>query len=97
MPGLVLAFSIAMAGPLLANLPNVVFGFDQTPLSPILVSILLGLFLRNAVGLPVVYQAGLELALKKILRVGVALLGLFLGTAIHDTTQVAGAGMVYLA
>ncbi|MFP6654814.1 MAG: putative sulfate exporter family transporter, partial [Myxococcota bacterium] len=81
MPGLVLAFLIAMAGRLLANLPNAAFGFDKTPLSPILVAILLGLFLRNAIGLPMVYQAGLELALKKILRIGVALLGIRLSLA----------------
>ena len=132
LPGLVLAFLIAMSGRLLAELPTAALGFDKTPLSPILVAILLGLLLRNAIGLPTVYEAGLQLALKKVLRIGVALLGirlslaatgaiglvalifypylghtlfdgnatligLFMGTAIHDTAQVAGAGMVYLA
>jgi len=81
MPGLLLAFGIAMAGRVLANLPNAVFGFDKTPVSPILVAILLGLFLRNAIGLPTVYEAGLQLALKKVLRVGVALLGIRLSLA----------------
>ncbi|HIG72575.1 MAG: putative sulfate exporter family transporter [Myxococcales bacterium] len=80
-PGLVLAFTIAMAGRVLANLPNSAFGFENTPLSPILVSIILGLFIRNAIGLPTVYEAGLQLALKKVLRVGVALLGIRLSLA----------------
>jgi uncharacterized integral membrane protein (TIGR00698 family) len=80
-PGLVLAFAIAMAGRVLANLPNAAFGFEKTPLSPILVAILLGLFVRNAIGLPAVYEAGLQLALKKVLRVGVALLGIRLSLA----------------
>ncbi len=81
LPGLALALLIAGAGQLLADLPNLAFGFDKTPISPILVSILLGLFVRNAIGLPTVYEAGLQLALKKILRVGVALLGIRLSLA----------------
>jgi len=62
MPGLALALLIAMAGRVLANLPNAAFGFEKTPLSPILVAILLG-------------------ALKKVLRIGVALLGIRLSLA----------------
>jgi uncharacterized integral membrane protein (TIGR00698 family) len=53
-----------------------VLGFDKSPLSPILVAIALGLVIRNAIGLPSVYEPGLQLALKRILRLGVALLGL---------------------
>ncbi|MEO2166797.1 MAG: putative sulfate exporter family transporter, partial [bacterium] len=51
------------------------------PLSPILVAILLGLVLRNAVGLPTIFAPGLEIALKRVLRVGVALLGIRLSLA----------------
>jgi uncharacterized integral membrane protein (TIGR00698 family) len=85
MPGLALALLIALAGRLLADLPSAAFGFDKTPLSPILVAILLGLLLRNAIGLPDVYEAGLQLALKKVLRIGVALLGIRLSLATTGT------------
>ena len=85
MPGLALALLIAMAGRLLADLPTAALGFDKTPLSPILVAILLGLFLRNAIGLPDVYDAGLQLALKKVLRIGVGLLGIRLSLAAAGT------------
>ena len=81
MPGLALALLIALAGRMLAELPTAALGFDNTPLSPILVAILLGLLLRNAIGLPSVYEAGLQLALKKVLRIGVALLGIRLSLA----------------
>jgi uncharacterized integral membrane protein (TIGR00698 family) len=37
--------------------------------------------IRNAIGLPAVYEPGLQLALKKVLRVGVALLGIRLSFA----------------
>jgi uncharacterized integral membrane protein (TIGR00698 family) len=76
MPGLALAFLIAMAGRVLADLPTGSLGLEKTPISPILAAIILGLVIRNAVGLPTVYEAGLQLALKKVLRVGVALLGI---------------------
>ncbi|HEB88734.1 MAG TPA: putative sulfate exporter family transporter [Deltaproteobacteria bacterium] len=81
LPGLALALLIAMAGRLLADLPTAALGFEKSPLSPILVAILLGLLIRNAIGLPDVYEAGLELALKKVLRIGVALLGIRLSLA----------------
>ncbi len=77
LPGLALALSLAALGTLMAEwIGTQVLGFDKTPLSPILVAILLGLLIRNTIGLPSVYEPGLQLALKKILRVGVALLGI---------------------
>jgi len=76
MPGLALALLIAMAGRLIAELPTMAFALEKSPISPILAAIVLGLVIRNAIGLPNVYEAGLQLALKKILRVGVALLGI---------------------
>jgi uncharacterized integral membrane protein (TIGR00698 family) len=76
MPGLALAFLIAMAGRLLADLPTAALGLDKAPVSPILAAIVLGLVIRNAIGLPTVFEAGLQLALKKVLRIGVALLGI---------------------
>jgi uncharacterized integral membrane protein (TIGR00698 family) len=76
MPGLALAFLIAMAGRVLADLPTAALGLEKAPVSPILAAIVLGLVIRNAIGLPTVYEAGLQLALKKVLRIGVALLGI---------------------
>ncbi len=76
LPGLVLAAIVAMAGQFLADASAPLLGLEKTPVSPILVAILLGLAIRNAVGLPAAYEKGLELALKKLLRIGVALLGI---------------------
>jgi len=58
-----------------------VLGLEKTPISPILLAILLGLTIRNAIGLPIVYELGLKLCLKRILRLGVALLGIRLSLA----------------
>ncbi len=76
-PGLALAFTLALLGRELSVwLGTVTLGMEKSPISPILVAILAGLAIRNSVGLPAVYEVGLQLALKRLLRVGVALLGI---------------------
>ena len=76
-PGVVLAMLMAVAGAYLATwIGQSLMGFDRSPLSPILVAVVLGLFVRNVAGLPKAYEQGLRLCLRLILRVGVALLGL---------------------
>ncbi len=76
LPGLALALVIALAGSAGAELVRLAAGLEKSPVSPILLAIALGLGVRNAFGLPSVYEAGLQLALKKVLRIGVALLGI---------------------
>jgi uncharacterized integral membrane protein (TIGR00698 family) len=77
LPGVALALLLAFLGGILADWFGLsLLGFEKTPLSPILVAILLGLCIRNGIGLPAVYEAGLQLCLKRILRIGVALLGI---------------------
>ncbi|MGH8020079.1 MAG: YeiH family protein [Opitutaceae bacterium] len=76
-PGLALAAVLALAGVLLAPwLATVLFGFDKSVISPILLTIVMGLAIRNLVGLPVAFQSGLIFCVKRVLRIGVALLGL---------------------
>src|SRR3954464_7470583 len=55
--------------------------FNQRPDRPpvigeIPIAILLGILIRNTLGLPGVYESGLRLCLRLVLRVGIALLGL---------------------
>jgi uncharacterized integral membrane protein (TIGR00698 family) len=95
LPGLALALLIASSGRLLAEIPALAFGFDKTPVSPILVAILLGLLIRNTIGLPSVYEAGLQLALKSILRIGVALLGIRLSLAAAGTIGLVALPIVF--
>jgi uncharacterized integral membrane protein (TIGR00698 family) len=77
LPGLGLAGALAVVGSGLADwIGSALFGLERTPLSPILLAILGGLLIRNTLGLPAVYEAGLQLCLKRLLRLGVALLGL---------------------
>ncbi|MEN8181037.1 MAG: putative sulfate exporter family transporter [Myxococcota bacterium] len=77
LPGLALAFALALfAREVSIWLGARAFGLERSPVSPILIAILTGLLVRNTVGLPRVYELGLQLSLKRLLRVGVALLGI---------------------
>ena len=81
-PGLALALLLALMGRELASwIGTSVLGFESSPVSPILVAILVGLLIRNTIGLPAIYELGLQLCLKRILRIGVALLGIRLSLA----------------
>jgi len=81
-PGLLLAFLLAVVGRWVSSwLGGGLLGLENSPVSPILIAILGGLAIRNTLGLPSVYESGLQLCLKKILRIGVALLGIRLSLA----------------
>jgi uncharacterized integral membrane protein (TIGR00698 family) len=77
LPGVALAGALALLGERLAEwLGTSALGFEKSPVSGILVAILLGLAIRHGIGLPAVYEAGLRLCVRRVLRVGVALLGI---------------------
>lgn len=76
-PGVVLAMALAVTGGYLAEwIGKSLLGFPRSPVSPVLLAVLLGLVIRNLVGLPKTFEQGLRLCLRRILRIGVALLGL---------------------
>jgi uncharacterized integral membrane protein (TIGR00698 family) len=79
-PGLALAVALAAIAKWLAPWLGVhVFRQPdptKSPVSEILIAILLGILIRNSIGLPGVYESGLRLCLKRVLRIGIALLGL---------------------
>jgi uncharacterized integral membrane protein (TIGR00698 family) len=76
-PGVALALGLAFVGRQGAEwLGTSVLGFAQSPISAIMVALLLGLGIRNAIGLPTVYEGGLKFCLRHVLRFGIMLLGL---------------------
>jgi uncharacterized integral membrane protein (TIGR00698 family) len=86
LPGLAIALALAIVGRAGSRMIGLEwFGVDRSPISPILLAILVGLAIRNTVGLPSVYEAGVHLCLKRILRVGVALLGIRLSLTAMGT------------
>jgi uncharacterized integral membrane protein (TIGR00698 family) len=81
-PGMALALGLAVAGERLASwFGTAVLGFSHSPISAVPVAVLLGLLVRNAIGLPAVYEPGLKVCVRFLLRVGIVLLGLRLSLA----------------
>ncbi|MDF1751736.1 MAG: putative sulfate exporter family transporter [Verrucomicrobiales bacterium] len=95
-PGLFLAGIVATLATFTANwLGTDLLGYSKSPVSPILVTVIFGLVLRNTIGLPVRYRDGLNWCVKRALRVGVALLGLGLSLTAVGTIGLTALPIVF--
>ena len=76
-PGLGLAFAIAIAGIYLSEFIGItLMGLPKSPVSAIMLAILLGILVRNTLPLPAAVQPGIRFSLVRILRLGIVLLGI---------------------
>ena len=76
-PGVLLSLLLAASGVLVAErLLAWLLDLESSPVSPILLAVLLGLAIRNAFGLPAAYETGLRFCARRVLQAGVALLGI---------------------
>jgi len=81
-PGLALAVGLATLARVLAEaIAHGVGGLPKFPLSPVMCAVLLGMLWRNSMGVPAWATRGLEWAMHRLLRVGIALVGLRLTLA----------------
>jgi uncharacterized integral membrane protein (TIGR00698 family) len=95
LPGVGLAFGLAVAGDSLARwLGTDVLGFEHSPIGAIPVAIVLGLVVRNTIGVPTVYEPGLRVCVRFLLRAGIVLLGLRLTLATVGTDTLAALPLV---
>jgi uncharacterized integral membrane protein (TIGR00698 family) len=77
LPGVGLAIGLALLSRVAARgLGTGLLGFERSPISDISIAVLLGLLIRNSIGLPRVYDRGLRLCARDVLRGGIVLLGL---------------------
>ncbi len=77
LPGLILALVLAFAGQYLSELIGIdLMGLPKSPISAIMMAILLGILIRNTITLPVMFQAGIRFGLVRVLRIGIVLLGI---------------------
>ena len=77
LPGLLLALAVAFTGRELSSwLGQLIWSVERSPISAVLVTILIGFAVRNVIGLPEVYEKGIGLCVKRLLRLGIMLLGL---------------------
>jgi uncharacterized integral membrane protein (TIGR00698 family) len=76
-PGLILAFVLAIGGQFLSEFIGVWWmGLPKSPISPIMMAILLGILVRNTVALPESFNPGIRFGLVRVLRLGIVLLGI---------------------
>ena len=79
-PGIFFSFIIAYAGIYLSNyIGSEVLNLTKSPISPIMLSIIIGLFIGNIIKIPSVFTEGINFSLKFILRLGIICLGIRLG------------------
>ena len=98
LPGVALAFALAWAGYLLSELIGQRLHFDKgkSPVSPITLAVILGLIIRNTIGVPKSYEQGLRLCIKTVLRLGIVILGLTLSLKAIGHSVVAGLPVVVI-
>ncbi len=77
LPGLFLAVVLALAGEYLSKLIGIdLMGLPKSPVSPILMAIVLGIIIRNTITLPESVRPGIRFGLVRVLRFGIVLLGI---------------------
>ena len=82
LPGLALAAALALVARGVAQALAVgAGGLPKFPLSPVMCAVLLGMVWRNSVGVPAWAKHGLDWTMHRLLRVGIALVGLRLTLA----------------
>jgi uncharacterized integral membrane protein (TIGR00698 family) len=80
LPGIILSFLIALIGIFLSDyLGTEIMGFDKSPISSIMLAIIIGLFVGNIFSISENFKLGIDFSIKKILRFGIICLGIRLG------------------
>ena len=77
LPGLLLALVLAFAGQFLSDfIGKDLMGLPKSPVSAIMMAIILGIIIRNTIKLPDLLQPGIRFGLVRVLRLGIVLLGI---------------------
>src|SRR3989304_2928238 len=94
LPGILLAAVLVIAVIRLTDAANAALGFSGL-ISPILVVILAGILIRNSITIPALFAPGIGFCLKKLLRLGIILMGIRL--SIFDVFKIGVWGIPIVA
>lgn len=94
LPGLLLAVALTSGAHLLSGQVERMMSGKSSPFSPILLAVLLGLTVRNTVRLPAAFAAGVSFGVKKLLRLGIILMGIRLSVVAVLRIGVFAVGLV---
>jgi len=76
-PGLVIVILLALLSMSLSDLIGKdLMGFEKSPISAVMICLILGLVIRNVFKLPTFLNVGFKFSVKKLLRLGIILLGI---------------------
>ncbi len=76
-PGLMAVIILAIMSIWLSEFIGVdLLGFNKSPVSAVMIALLLGIAIGSTIGLPKLFDAGLKFSVKKLLRLGIILLGI---------------------
>ena len=79
-PGIAIAIVTTILGIYLSEIIGTqIFGFTKSPISPIIMAIIVGILLSNSFSLPESSFKGFDFNLKYLLKIGIVLLGIRLG------------------
>jgi uncharacterized integral membrane protein (TIGR00698 family) len=92
LPGLLAAALLAWLSIWLSEFVGVtLMGFEKTPISAVMVAIVLGLIIGNLIRLPASLKPGFTFSVKKVLRLGIILLGIRL--SVFDVVRLSALGV----
>jgi uncharacterized integral membrane protein (TIGR00698 family) len=92
LPGLLVAGLLAWLSIWLSKFIGItLMGFEKTPISAVMMAILLGLIINNIVPMPESLKPGFKFAVKKVLRLGIILLGIRL--SVFDVFRLGALGV----
>lgn len=76
-PGLAIVIGLALFSMWLSNfIGKDLMGFEKSPISAVMICLVLGLIINNVFNLPNLLSVGFKFAVKKLLRLGIILLGI---------------------
>jgi len=92
LPGLLTVSVLAWLSIRLSSFIGVsLMGFEKSPISAVMVAILIGMLIGNIVPMPVWIKPGLSFSVKKVLRLGIILLGIRL--SVFDVFRIGALGV----
>lgn len=91
-PGVALSFFIWYVSEIFCNfIGKTIMGFKSSPVSTVMVTIMIGILIRNSIGLHPSLVSGTSFCLKRILRLGIILMGIRL--SFFDVLKIGGIGI----
>jgi uncharacterized integral membrane protein (TIGR00698 family) len=96
-PGLALAVVVTIAGMQLTGWIATLLDLTKSPVSAIMMAIVLGIMVKNTIGVPKRCQPGVDFGLKKLLKLGIILMGIRLSIFAVLKIGVLSTGIVVVA